>query len=533
VKIIYVAVPFIMSLALPCSSLMAKELKKEEQKVSQKKESTPVSDAKTTVKNKLCPECNRIYPGDTGFCSTDGSPLVEYGEENLVCPNCKEKATQGEQFCKKDGTKLVPLSPDDKEVVKKALPADKKVEIILPPTATAEEKTKAAMYHLMEGNRLREELNDFEGALEEYKKAETLNSELPPIHFMIGGAYWKLGKAKEALTHLDKCKKLLEAQPPEVQSDENYKKALADVKVSISKLEKGLNPTEKGQRKELSMTARDEKMKKALLENGAKWGEMVLVPAGKFIMGTTEDEFIPEETPLHEVYLDAYYIDKYEVTNAQYWEFLQYMKTTGDHSKCFPGEPKGKDHTPGTPNKGWDYPYYDFPDYPVGRVDWYDAYAYAGWAGKRLPTEAEWEKACRGTDGRRFPWGNVWDAKRCNVGPDAPLSVGSFEYGKSPFGCLDIIGSLSEWCNDWYHPEYFQSSPSVNPKGPENSTGMRVIKGGSLFAPYAYKMRCAVRIFGKPEDRNKSIGFRCVKDYKPEAEKATKEAGTGEGKATH
>jgi len=526
VRIVYIIVPFIMSISLPHSTLMSKEIKKEEQRAPQKKESVSNTQQNIT-KNKLCPECNKIYPGDISFCSVDGKQLIEYTEEVLICPTCKQKANPGEKFCKNDGTQLIPQSSTDK---KTSLP-DKKMEINLPPDATQEEKMKAALYHFMEGNRLREELNDFEGALEEYKKAETLNPEFPTLHFHIGGIYWKLGNQRAALTHLDKCKILLEAQPPETKLDENYQKTLQGVKIYISKLEKGLKPSEKNQRKEYTMAERGEKMKNALVENREKWGEMILIPAGKFTMGTTEDEFIPEETPLHEVHLDAYYIDKYEVTNAQYWEFLQDIKTTGDHSKCFPGEPKGKDHTPGTPHTGWDYPYFDYPDYPVSRVDWYDAYAYAGWAGKRLPTEAEWEKATRGTDGRRFPWGNVWDAKRCNIGPDAPLSVGSFEFGKSPYGCLDVIGSVSEWCNDWYHPEYYQTSPSVNPKGPENSTGMRVIKGGSLFAPYAYKMRCAVRIFGKPEDRNKSIGFRCVKDYKQETGKTTKEASKQEDKA--
>ncbi|MBU6390711.1 MAG: SUMF1/EgtB/PvdO family nonheme iron enzyme [Planctomycetes bacterium] len=522
---------FITSMILPllsCNTLLAKEPKKEAQSPLQKKDSSSKTAENVTNKNKLCPACNRIYPGDINFCSIDGKQLVEITEEDLVCPTCKEKADPGEKFCKKDGSQLIPKSSANK---KTSVP-DKKIEINLSPDATQEEKTKAAMYHFMEGNRLREEMNDFEGALEEYKKAEALNPELPSLHFHMGGIYWKLGNQREALTHLDKCKTLLEAQPPETKLDENYQKILQGVKVYLNKLEKGLKPSEKNQRKELTLAERDEKMKKALVENREKWSEMILIPAGKFIMGTTEDEFIPEETPQHEVYLDAYYIDKYEVTNAQYWEFLQYLKTTGDHSKCFPGEPKGKDHTPGTPHTGWDYPYYDYPDYPVCRVDWYDAYAFAAWAGKRLSTEAEWEKAARGTDGRRFPWGNVWDAKRCNVGTDAPLSVGSFEYGKSLYGCMDLIGSVSEWCNDWYHPEYYQNTPSVNPKGPETSTGLRIIKGGSLFAPYAYKMRCAVRIFGKPEDRNKSIGFRCVKDYKPNSDKNIKEV-SNEDKNVH
>lgn len=516
---VYPIIAFIMFAILQYNLLLAQTPKGEAQNPPSKRESLPKTKENVT-KNRLCPECSRIYPGDIGFCSIDGKELVEFNEADLICPTCTEKANPGEKFCKKDGTQLISKSSADK---KTSIP-DKKVEINLPPDATPEEKTKAAMYHLMEGNRLREELNDYEGALEEYKKAEKINPELPSLHFQMGGIYWKLGNQREALAHLDKCKTLLEAQPPETKSDENYQKRLQDVKVYINKLEKGLKPSEKSQRKELTLAERDERMKKALAENRGKWSEMIVIPAGKFIMGTTEDEFIPEETPQHEVYLDSYYIDKYEVTNALYWEFLQSIKSTGDHSKCFPSEPKNKDHTPGTPHTGWDYPYYDYPDYPVTRVDWYDAYAYAAWAGKRLPTEAEWEKAARGADGRRFPWGNVWDAKRSNVGPDAPLSVGSFEYGASLYGCMDLIGSVSEWCNDWYHPEYYRTSPSINPKGPETSTGTRVIKGASLFAPYAYKMRCAVRIFGKTEDRNKSIGFRCAKDHKSETGKTVKDA---------
>lgn len=527
---VYMLILFIMVTASQYTILLAEMVNNEAQNPLPKIESS-LKTKKNVLKNKLCPECNRIYPGDVNFCSVDGKELAEFTEEYLICPTCKEKANPGEKFCRKDGTQLISKPSADK----KTSAPDTKIEIKLSPDAPPEEKMKAAMYYIMEGNRLREELNDFEGALEEYKKAETLKPELPSLHFHMGGTYWKLGNPREALAHLDKCKTLLEAQPPETKLDENHQKTLQDVKIYINTLEKGLKPSEKSQRKESTLVERDQKMKKALAENREKWSEMVLVPAGKFIMGTLEDEFIPEETPQHEVYLDSFYIDKYEVTNAQYWEFLQYIKNTGDHSKCFPGEPKNKDHTPGTPHTGWDYPYYDYPDYPVSRVDWFDAYAYAAWAGKRLPTEAEWEKAARGTDGRRFPWGNVWDAKRSNVGPDAPLSVGSFEYGASLYGCLDLIGSVSEWCNDWYHPDYYHTSPSVNPKGPETSTGTRVIKGASLFAPYAYKMRCAVRIFGKPEDRNKSIGFRCVKDHKPETAKTVKETSKKEdkGKEVH
>jgi len=519
VKIVYLFTLFGLFLALFSNTILVKEAKSESHNIPQERPSL-ASPRENVTRNKLCPDCARIYPGDTSFCSVDGKQLVDFNEEDLICPTCNEKAAPGEKFCKNDGTQMVLKHLVDK----KAARPDTKVEINIPADAPPEERAKAVVYHLLEGNRLCEELNDFESALEEYKKAEALNPDLPAIHFRMGGVYWKLRNTKEALLQLDKCKTLLETQPPETKDSENYRKAMEDVKVYINCLEKGLSPTEQQQRTTSSLTARDVKMKQALAENREKWSALMLIPAGKFLMGTTEDEFIREETPQHEVYLDAYYLDKYEVTNAQYWEFLQYMKSTNDHSKCFHGEPKGKDHTPGLPHTPWEYPYYDFPDYPVNRVDWYDAYAYAAWAGKRLPTEAEWEKAARGNDGRRFPWGNVWDAKRCNVGPTAPLSVGSFEYGKSLYGCMDMIGSVSEWCNDWYHPEYYQNSPSVNPKGPETSTGLRIIKGASLFAPNAYQMRCAVRIFGKPEDRNKSIGFRCAKDAKPETGTPAKES---------
>ena len=114
-KTVYVIITFIMSTMLPCNTLMSKEIKKEEQEVSQKK--GPVSNTQTNItKNKLCPECNRIYPGDINFCSVDGKELIEYTEELLICPTCKQKANPGEKFCKNDGTQLIPQSPTDKKI---------------------------------------------------------------------------------------------------------------------------------------------------------------------------------------------------------------------------------------------------------------------------------------------------------------------------------------------------------------------------------------------------------------------------------
>ena len=358
--------------------------------------------------------------------------------------------------------------------------------------------------YIQTANSLREIQNDYNGALGFYKKAIELDPNRSSLHWYIAGVYWKLDNHAKAMEHLESCRRLMPQDPEELNEVDDF----------IGKLMDYLTVEEKREIAQKRVNDRRQLMESALKTNKGKWEEMTLVPAGEFLMGSREEDFIPEEMPQHAVIIDAFYIDRYEVTNAQYWEFMDYIMKTGDHSKCSTSEPINKSHLPGNSFRGYEYKYYNYPDYPVTRVDWYDAYAYAAWAGKRLPTEAEWEKAARGTDGRRFPWGNVWEIKFCNVGTDGnlPVSVGSFEEGNSVYGCYDMTGSVSEWCEDWYHPEYYLSSPKKNPKGPIKGTGKRIIRGGSMFAQNVYKLRCAVRMFGEPGDRNKSVGFRCAKD---------------------
>ena len=358
--------------------------------------------------------------------------------------------------------------------------------------------------YIQTANSLREIQNDYNGALGFYKKALELGPNRSSVHWYIAGVYWKLDLHLKALEHLETCRRLLPQVPEELNEVDDF----------IGKLMQYLNVEEKRGIAQKRVNDRRQIMESALKTDKDRWEEKTLVPAGEFVMGSSEEDFIPEEMPQHTVILDAFYIDRYEVTNAQYWEFLDYIMKTGDHSKCSQSEPINKSHLPGNPFRGYEYKYYNYPDYPVSRIDWYDAYAYAAWAGKRLPTEAEWEKASRGTDGRRFPWGNVWELRWCNVGEegDLPVTVGSFEKGNSVYGCYDMTGSVSEWCSDWYHPEYYYDSPKKNPKGPKIGTGKRIIKGGSMFAKNVYKLRCAVRMFGEPSDRNKSVGFRCAKD---------------------
>jgi formylglycine-generating enzyme required for sulfatase activity len=237
---------------------------------------------------------------------------------------------------------------------------------------------------------------------------------------------------------------------------------------------------------------------------------MVYAPAGTFLMGTSDAEFelyktlfplrSPErfenERPQREVYLDAFYIDRLEVTNAQYKKFLA---ETGYAAKSY-----------------LDRPPHNTPNFPAVVLEWEDAVAYAQWAGKRLPTEAEWEKAARGTDGRIWPWGNEWDGSKLSGNDGTGLEdgyketapVGQFPQGASPYGALDMAGNLWEWVADWYDPDYYKRAPNCNPRGPETGDG-HVLRGGG-WAENLDFTRCASRFGGNPGSLIR--GFRCAMD---------------------
>jgi formylglycine-generating enzyme required for sulfatase activity len=266
---------------------------------------------------------------------------------------------------------------------------------------------------------------------------------------------------------------------------------------------------------------------------------MVLIPSGEFLMGGTDDGISSDdERPQRMVFVGAFWMDRYEVTNARYKQFVD----ATDHP------------APANPNPDFTLWFHGgfFPgieEHPVVNIDWQDALAYCQWISKRLPTEAEWEKAARGTDGRRYPWGNEWDHKKANsasywagrtiefkdgaewkafwmTGEGARISkargirgevltlpVGSFPEGASPYGLFDMAGNASEWVMDWYEPYYYLKAPASDPKGP-NGVLLKGVRGGSWLKP-AKSLRTTDRDYGFPADRPSGTGFRCAKNAEP------------------
>jgi formylglycine-generating enzyme required for sulfatase activity len=219
----------------------------------------------------------------------------------------------------------------------------------------------------------------------------------------------------------------------------------------------------------------------------------VIVPAGNFVMG---DDL---ESAVREIYLDSFYIDKYEVTLSRY---TKYLEATGG----------------ARPPQGWRQLNLESAgELPVVGVDWHDAEAYCRWAGKRLPTESEWEKAARGGDGRSYPWGSDEPAPaHANFAKsaDGPYTGGlapveSHAAGKSPYGIHDLAGNASEWVSDWFAPGFVRGQV-INPKGPEYGTA-KVIRGGGWYDP-PERLNSSRRMHASPATRADDLGFRCAKD---------------------
>ena len=260
--------------------------------------------------------------------------------------------------------------------------------------------------------------------------------------------------------------------------------------------------------------------------------EMVRVPEGEFFMGcnrAVDNMCSGPETPGHKVWLDAFLIDKNEVTVAEYTACVRAGACSDHHLNGF--EPRGG---PDADSRGFPAPgssatvpdvatcNYGKPgreNHPINCVSWNHANTYCGWAGKRLPTEAEWEKAARGVDGRKYPWGNadatcdlaVTNNGEKGCGRKTTWPVGLLAAGASPYGALDMAGNIFEWVADWYDPDALRTQPNRNPKGPAHGT-LRAGKGGCWGSGNPWNLRASSRMGYPPEARsNHRLGFRCAK----------------------
>jgi serine/threonine-protein kinase len=262
---------------------------------------------------------------------------------------------------------------------------------------------------------------------------------------------------------------------------------------------------------------------------------MAYVPAGTFWMGSDDSDpgAYDDEKPQHGVTLDAFWIDRTEVTNAMFARFVadtDYETDAEKRGSSFMYDPTSNEREE-LAGADWQHPYgpstsLDGLDkHPVVHVSWNDAAAYCRWAGKRLPTEAEWEKAARGTDKRFHPWGDTFDGglpNFCDVncefdwkdgawddGYAKTAPVGSYRDGASPYGALDMAGNVWEWVADWYAEDYYGMSPDHNPQGP-NPVQWRVVRGGS-WTESGRVVRAANRGATTPYVANDDGGFRCVR----------------------
>lgn len=240
---------------------------------------------------------------------------------------------------------------------------------------------------------------------------------------------------------------------------------------------------------------------------GKDGAPMALISEGSFPMGVPKAarDGGMDERPNHDVFIDSFYMDIYEVTNGRY---LQFVTDTGHRVPEHPTDAsRGLWQGNMMPES--------VTDLPVINVDWFDSQAYCEWAGKRLPTEAEWEKAAKGANDWRFAWGDVEPTtEHANFnqpawrGESTLVQVGMYEKGKSPYGIYDVAGNVWEWVSDWYEVDYYSHSPTHNPQGPE--TGKDKTLRSSGWQGETPQMRVFTRIKSVPTDRNDSTGFRCA-----------------------
>jgi len=320
-------------------------------------------------------------------------------------------------------------------------------------------------------------------SIKEYKIAISFKPDYSVAWYNLGLSYEKLLRYQQACEAFTKARDLYKAQ--------NNKRDYEDALQKLARLQ------------EMGYVSHSpEKINET---------EMILIEEGEFFMGSDRAGSETDEKPCRKVYLSSFWIDKYEVTNSQFCKFLNSKGASGNnghvwiHTDDISGECRIKKIN----NTFVVIPGYE--NHPVTFVTWYGASAYAKWLGKRLPTEAEWEKAARGTDIRIFPWGSNWDSGRCankdNCSDRKTKPVGSYQEGASPYGVMDMAGNVLEWCSDWYGYYTVMEEPVKNPHGPFAGV-TKILRGGSWDDDYYY---CRITFRGNysPDNYDNDIGFRC------------------------
>jgi formylglycine-generating enzyme required for sulfatase activity len=234
---------------------------------------------------------------------------------------------------------------------------------------------------------------------------------------------------------------------------------------------------------------------------GDEGREMVQIPEGPFIMGSQDGD--PDEAPEHQLFLKGFFLDRKEVTQEEYLRFAKMTKRQTPRIEVFEDDQSKLLK----------------PEFAAMSVSWDDALAYCRWAGKRLPTEAEWEKAGRGEGKRKYPWGDKFVTNGANVdgsedGYKYLAPPGSFDAGRSPYGLYDMTGNVAEWVNDTYDESYYKKSPYRDPKGPEVASDLRVVRGGS-WRETEHNSRLSKRFAAKHWRTDITIGIRCASDLEP------------------
>ena len=271
-------------------------------------------------------------------------------------------------------------------------------------------------------------------------------------------------------------------------SSDEFSLSLRLVEVATDRVVRSEEARVPGTGPRLAATARRLAQRLAIAAVAQVSAEYLFIPSARLLMGSVD---YPEEGPVHEVHIDSFFFDRTEVSRAAYAVFAE--TRTGE------------------------LPIDADPDLPATGVAWADAAGYCGWAGKRLPTEAEWELAARGAEGRRYPWGAASPAPHlarfAGAGGRQPTVVGDLEAGATPQGVLNLAGNAAEWVADWWHPRYDSGGPSDNPTGPGEGD-YRVVRGGG-FLSGADELRSTARAFHNPQRGAAHIGFRCASSTPP------------------